>query len=81
MTAFLEVEVVVKSRTPDRTQRPLHIAIDGGGVARAVAGELDVDFTVSPPPVDDENVWVLLARIASEGARAQQMKYGLRNGR
>jgi hypothetical protein len=76
MTDVLEVEVVVKIRTPDRTQRPLHVAIDGAGAARAVAGELDIAFVLTPKPRADENIWILLARIASEGARAQQNKYG-----
>jgi hypothetical protein len=73
---IIEVEVVVKVRMPDSTSRPLYVAVSGAGAARAVAGELDVEFTLRPAPAVGENVWLLLARIASEGARAQAEEYG-----
>lgn len=71
MTEILEVEVVVKIRTPDDTTRPLYVAVSGAGAVRAVAGARDITFVLTPKPAINENVWVLLARIASEGARAQ----------
>jgi hypothetical protein len=75
MPQILEVEVVVRIITPDRTMRPLYVAVNGAGDARAVMGAMDVAFKLSPPPVGDENIWVLMARIASEGARAEAKKF------
>jgi hypothetical protein len=71
MNEILEVEVVVKIRTPDDTTQPLYVAVSGAGAARAVAGARDIAFVLTPKPTFSENIWVLLARIASEGARAQ----------
>ncbi|QDM22662.1 hypothetical protein FIU28_17020 [Tardiphaga sp. vice154] len=73
---IIEVEVVVKIRTSHNTTRPLYVAVNGAGAAQAVVGVLDVAFSISPAPAADESVWVLLARIASEGARAQAEKFG-----
>jgi hypothetical protein len=75
MQKILEVEVIMKIRTVDYSYRALHVDLTGVGAARAVARELDLEFTLSPPPSADENTWVLLARIASEGARAEAKKF------
>jgi hypothetical protein len=73
---IIEVTLVLRIRVPDSTTRPLFVAVTGTGAARAARGALDVSFRLSPPPTADEDVWLLLARIASEGARAQAKEFG-----